>query len=94
MSAAKPYTMDDMKMWCEDELTDAARVRTTVEALAAMTAERDAALDALRNLGSHSMHCYSYKTIGRFGSRSGLRWSAGDEKMCDCALGAALERHS
>ncbi len=48
------------------------------------------AKEALRRHGCHDASCEATKVLGRMGSRSGLRWSSGDEKTCSCGLGTAL----
>lgn len=39
----------------------------------------------------HRDACNAVKQIGRFGSRSGLRWQPGDQKACSCGLREWLE---
>lgn len=48
------------------------------------------ALRALKEVGTHGDGCEAVKVIGRFGSRSGLRWSEGDLSACNCRLGALI----
>lgn len=44
----------------------------------------------LERFGVHADGCGAVRVIGRFGSRSGLRWSAGDLDRCTCPIGARI----
>lgn len=46
--------------------------------------------EELRRRGQHDLECPSFKAIGRYGSKTGLLWAAGDGKTCTCALGEVL----
>lgn len=48
------------------------------------------AIAALKEVGTHADGCEAVKEIGRFGSRAGLRWSAGDLGRCSCRLGLLM----
>jgi hypothetical protein len=80
----------------QEELAQYAAATKMEEAVAedfktALTSEREkreAAERKLRQFGCHEANYAAYKVIGRFGSRSGLRWVEGDEKRCNCGLGA------
>lgn len=46
---------------------------------------------ALRKYGVHEGKCQAHRVIGRFGSRSGMRWNeAHDTTTCTCGLGKAI----
>ncbi len=71
--------------------------------LAALTASQEAAhalnvfawrgrtneaVDEMLQYAAHSDGCAAVKVIGRFGSRSGTKWSVGDLATCDCGVAA------
>jgi hypothetical protein len=50
-------------------------------------------LAALKKHGVHDGSCLAHRVIGRFGSRSGMRWNEShDLTTCTCSLGAAIRR--
>lgn len=48
---------------------------------------------ALEKRAVHADGCMAVKVIGRFGSRSGLRWQPGDFQTCDCGLRDGMQMH-
>lgn len=49
------------------------------------------AVESIVKFTTHGDGCSAVKVIGRFGSRSGLRYQPGDAARCDCGLSAAIK---